>query len=83
VVADTDPGVPNWLDTAGHLGGFLTLRWTYSSAPPELPKATVTKVPLASVRQHLPATTRTVSPEERRQQIRVRQEHVQRRYRQY
>jgi len=83
VVADADPGVPNWLDTAGHLGGFLTLRWTYSSAPPELPKATVTKVPLASVRQHLPATTRTVSPEERRQQIRVRQEHVQRRYRQY
>jgi hypothetical protein len=83
VVAETDPGVPNWLDTAGHRGGFLTLRWTYSTPPPEMPKATVTKVPLAGVRQHLPAATRTVSPEERRQQIRVRQEHVQRRYRQY
>lgn len=83
VVAETDPCVPNWLDTAGHLGGFLTLRWTYSAPPPELPKATVTKVPLASVRQHLPATTRTVAPEERAEQIRVRQEHVQRRYRQY
>jgi len=83
VVANADPGVPNWLDTAGHLGGFLTLRWTYSTAPPELPKTTVSKMPLADVRQHLPATTRTVSTEERRNQVRVRQEHVQRRYRQY
>lgn len=83
VIADTDPGVPNWLDTAGHLGGFLTLRWTYSTPPPELPKAAVTKVPAASVRQHLPADIRTVSAEERRQQISVRQQHVQRRYRQY
>ncbi|MGE2813860.1 DUF1214 domain-containing protein [Mycobacterium heidelbergense] len=83
VVAGTDPGVPNWLDTAGHRGGFLALRWTYSTPPPDLPTATATKVPLAGVRQHLPATTRAVSPEERREQIRVRQEHVQRRYRQY
>ncbi|OBK51183.1 DUF1214 domain-containing protein [Mycobacterium sp. 1081908.1] len=83
VVADTDPGVPNWLDTAGHRGGFMALRWTYSKPPPQLPTATVTKVPLAGVRQHLPATTRAVAPEERREQIRVRQEHVQRRYRQY
>ncbi len=83
VVAETDPGVPNWLDTAGHRGGFLTLRWTYSSPPAEVPKTTVSKVRLADVCQHLPATTRTVSPEERRAQITVRQEHVQRRYRQY
>ncbi|MGB9224617.1 DUF1214 domain-containing protein [Mycobacterium sp.] len=83
VVAETDPGVPNWLDTAGHRGGFLTLRWTYSASPADLPTAAVAKVPLALVREHLPATTRTVSPEERRERIRVRQEHVQRRYRQY
>lgn len=83
VVAGTDPGVPNWLDTAGHPSGFLALRWTYSTPPPELPKATVTKVGLADVREHLPAATRVVSADERREQIRVRQEHVQRRYRQY
>jgi hypothetical protein len=83
VVAETDPGVPNWLDTVGHSAGFLTLRWTYPTAPPELPKATVTKLPIARLREHLPATTRVVSSEERREQIRVRQEHVQRRYRQY
>ena len=83
LVADTDPGVPNWLDTAGHSAGFVTLRWTYSTTPAELPTTSVTKVPLDRVREHLPAATRTVSAEERRQQIRVRQEHVQRRYRQY
>lgn len=83
VVAGSDPGVPNWLDTAGHRGGFLALRWTYSKPPPQLPTATVTPLPLAGVRQRLPATTRTVSPEERGEQIRIRQEHVQRRYRQY
>lgn len=83
VVAGTDPGVPNWLDTAGHSAGFLTLRWTYSTPPAELPKTSVTKVPLARVRENLPETSRVVSAEERREQIRVRQEHVQRRYRQY
>ncbi len=83
VVAGTDPGVPNWLDTAGHPCGFLTLRWTYSTAPAELPKATVTKLPVAQLREHLPAGTRVVSDQERREQIRIRQEHVQRRYRQY
>jgi hypothetical protein len=35
------------------------------------------------VRDHLPSETRTISSDERRQQIHVRQRHVQRRYRQY
>jgi Protein of unknown function (DUF1214) len=83
VVAHSDPGVPNWLDTTGHQQGFLTLRWTYPESPDELPKVNVSKLPLIDVRQHLPATTRLVSPDERNEQIRIRQEHVQRRYRQY
>jgi hypothetical protein len=83
VISRSDPGVPNWLDTVGHRGGFLTLRWTYSTAPAELPTAVVTQLPLADVRQHLPASTREVPPDERRAQIEVRQQHVQRRYRQY
>jgi hypothetical protein len=40
-------------------------------------------MPLDEVPQHLPAATRVVSPGERNEQIRIRQEHVQRRYRQY
>jgi hypothetical protein len=83
VIAHTDPGVPNWLDTTGHQQGFMTLRWTYPESPDELPKVNVSKLPLTDVREHLPAATRVVSAEERKEQIRIRQEHVQRRYRQY
>jgi hypothetical protein len=83
VVAHTDPGVPNWLDTTGCPDGFMTVRWTYPEPPGELPKVNVSKLPLADVRAQLPATTRKVSTDERKQQIRMRQEHVQRRYRQY
>ena len=83
VIAHTDPSVPNWLDTTGHQQGFMTLRWTYPESPDDLPKVNVSKLPLTDVREHLPAATRVVSAEERKEQIRIRQEHVQRRYRQY
>ena len=32
VVAHQDPGLPNWLDTAGHPAGSLSLRWFRSDA---------------------------------------------------
>jgi hypothetical protein len=48
-----------------------------------MPSVSVSKVDLAVVRTQLPTTTRTVSPDERRAQVRIRQQHVQRRYRQY
>jgi hypothetical protein len=83
VIAHRDPGVPNWLDTTGQTRGFLTVRWTYPEPPDELPKVKVSTTPLSDVRQHLPAATRVMSPDERNEQIRIRQEHVQRRYRQY
>ncbi|BBX91168.1 DUF1214 domain-containing protein [Mycolicibacterium boenickei] len=83
VIADSDPGVPNWLDTCGHRTGFLTLRWTYSEPTSELPATTVTVMPQDQVAARLPDTTRRVTEAERRDQVRIRQEHVQRRYRQY
>jgi hypothetical protein len=83
VIAHRDPGVPNWLDTTGLPQGFMVLRWTYPEVPDRCPTVKVTKVPFDKIRSHLPASVRTVSPEERRNQIRIRQEHVQRRYRQY
>jgi hypothetical protein len=83
VVAHTDPGVPNWLDTTGVEQGFMSLRWTYSALPAELPRVRVQKVRFAEIRSVLPAATRSVVAAERREQVRVRQEHVQRRYRQY
>ena len=83
VVAHEDPGVPNWLDTSGHAEGFLTPRWAYSEtpSPDEWPSIRAKKVPVEEVRKHLPASTRVVTPEERAEQIRVRQRHVQRRFR--
>lgn len=83
VVAAGDPGVPNWLDTTGLRKGFLSFRWTYAQDPEQLPEISVSTVPLADVRSRMPATTRTVTPDERAAQIAIRQAHVQRRYRQY
>jgi hypothetical protein len=40
-------------------------------------------VPLEEVRKHLPEATRSVSPAERREQIRVRQAHVLKRFRSF
>jgi hypothetical protein len=83
VVAHRDPGVPNWLDTTGHREGFLTPRWAYSEQPPpdRWPTIRATKVRFDEIRSHLPAGTRIVTAHERAERIRVRQEHVQRRYR--
>ena len=83
VIAHEDPGVPNWIDTSGHREGFLTPRWAYSEQPPadEWPSIAARRVRFDEVRDHLPETTRRVSAEERRTQIRIRQEHVQRRFR--
>ena len=39
------------------------------------------KVRFDEIRDHLPAGTRSVTPEERREQVRVRQAHVQKRFR--
>ena len=34
VIAHRDPGVPNWLDTAGHARGTMGLRWVKADAHP-------------------------------------------------
>jgi hypothetical protein len=69
VVALEDPGVPNWIDTAGHQQGVLMGRWyEFGSAP----VPTLTKVPFADVRKHLPADTPTVTPKAREAILRKR-----------
>jgi hypothetical protein len=83
VVAHRDPGVPNWLDTTGLPMGFLSLRWSYSERPQQLPETRVAKLALDEIRAHLPPGVRRVGADERREAIRIRQAHVQRRYRQY
>ena len=43
VVAHEDPGVPNWLDTAGHHHGIMGVRWVRADAHPK-PVTRVVKV---------------------------------------
>jgi hypothetical protein len=34
VIAPSDPGVPNWLDTGGRLEGYMIVRWVLADNPP-------------------------------------------------
>ncbi len=84
VISHRDPGIANWVDTTGHPQGYMAVRWAYSHKPKEnWPWATARRVPFAEIDHHLPVETKRVSAAERRAAIAIRQEHVQRRYRQH
>lgn len=78
VIAHEDPGVPNWLDTAGEREGVLQYRWIWTK---DNPVPALRRVPIRDVRGALPAGTPTVTPEERRAEIHQRQLHRLRRER--
>jgi hypothetical protein len=44
VVAGEDPGVPNWLDTAGHRDGAVFVRWLCAEGEPPTPTTRVVKI---------------------------------------
>ena len=69
VISRRDPGVPNWLDKADFPWGVIQMRFNRAT---DFPDATVTKVPVADVRAHLPADTPVVTPSERVEQLRIR-----------
>lgn len=74
VISSQDPGVPNWLDSAGYQRGYIFGRWTVCSSHP-VPM--LTKVKLAELRQHLPADTPVVSAEARDASLRLRRKGAQ------
>ncbi|MFT4048115.1 MAG: hypothetical protein QM661_15675 [Solimonas sp.] len=76
VVSARDPGVPNWLDTAGYPRGIVQGRWTYCDSAP-VPE--VRKVAVSEVRKLLPAETLVVTPAQREAIIRERRAAVQQR----
>ena len=78
VVSLRDPGVPNWLDTAGWSEGSLCARWTYCSEYPTEISARLIK--LAELDQHLPADTPRIDPGQRERIIAARQAAISRRY---
>jgi hypothetical protein len=77
VVAHEDPGVANWLDTAGHSTGPMILRCVRTTSAP-VPTTRV--LPLADVRDALPPETRQVGPEERQAVLAARRVAVSKRF---
>jgi hypothetical protein len=69
VVSARDPGIRNWLDTAGHKRGVVQGRWTECDSQP-MPH--VRKVKLAEIAASLPADVARVTPEQRQEIIRER-----------
>ncbi|MDB6089381.1 MAG: hypothetical protein JWN85_2165 [Gammaproteobacteria bacterium] len=69
VVAARDPGVPNWLDTAGYSSGAIQGRWFDASSAP-IPQ--VRKVKVGGIRSELPADTPEFTPAQRDVAIRER-----------
>lgn len=76
VVSAKDPGVANWLDTAGYPQGAIQGRWTECDAQPV---PIVRKVAFADVRKALPPETPSVTPEQRERTIRERRAALQQR----
>jgi hypothetical protein len=77
VIAHEDPGVANWLDTAGHSAGPVILRCVRTDSAP-VPTTQV--VPFAELAAALPAGTHRVTPQERRAVIAARRLAVSKRF---
>ena len=78
VVSAADPGVPNWLDSAGWQQGGMFWRWHSASS---FPMPSVKRVKLAELRRHLPPDTPAVSAAERAAERSSRISHYQSRRR--
>jgi hypothetical protein len=77
VVAHRDPGVANWLDTAGNRRGPAIVRWVRADDAP-VPDCTV--VPFDSLAAFLPASTPRVTPTERQGVLAARRAGVRKRF---
>lgn len=79
VVCPRDPGVPNWLDTEGHLEGTMFLRWTYCQQAPESIVTRVVK--FDEIWEYMPPDTPRITAAERAEVLAARQMTVDRRFR--
>jgi hypothetical protein len=77
VIAPAEPGIANWLDTAGHSEGPVILRCVRTETAP-VPTTRV--VPMADIDAALPARTRRVTPDERAAVMDARRLAVSRRF---
>ena len=85
VVSARDPGTPGWLSTTGLSKVMMSMRFLYDVAPPreQMPTIKTFATKITNVRDVLPPDTPTISPDDRRREVDVRQRHIQARWRQY
>ncbi len=79
VISSWDPGVANWVDTAGLSEGFIMMRWQGLSAKGE-PSVSAKLVQRDTLSASLPKGMRHVTGAERAQQIKQREAGFQRRF---
>ncbi|BBZ69943.1 DUF1214 domain-containing protein [Mycobacterium paraseoulense] len=77
VLCEADPGVANWLDTAGHSNGPIILRCVRTETAPT---PTTRVVPHDNIHAELPPDTTNVTPEERRSVLAARRRAVRERF---
>jgi hypothetical protein len=77
VLCSEDPGVANWLDTAGFSNGPIILRCVRTETAPT-PSTRV--VPFDDIRAQLPSDTATVTAQERAIILAARREAVRERF---
>ncbi|SPM26558.1 hypothetical protein L842_2445, partial [Mycobacterium terramassiliense] len=77
VLSAQDPGVANWLDTAGHSNGPIILRCVRTNTAPT---PTTRVVPVGDIRAELPSDTAMVSPEQRKSILAARRRAVHERF---
>ena len=72
VIARKDPGLYNWVDVQGIPYGYFAIRWQSLTKPVSATLATTVQmvkvVKLSDLKKELPATTKWVTPEERKAQ---------------
>ena len=78
VISSRDPGVANWLDTAGHSNGAMILRCVRTDSAPV---PTVRKIKFDEVVSALPAETTLTTASERAEVIEARRRAVEERFR--
>jgi hypothetical protein len=77
VLCEADPGVANWLDTAGHSNGPIILRCVRTKTAPT---PTTRIVPFEQLAAELPSDTTRVTPEERSSVLAARRRAVRERF---
>ena len=83
IIAHHDPGVEGWVSTTGIQHGFFAMRFLFRDDPDQqqLPAAETMLVPLAELKNVLPSDTKLITSEQRLEEISIRQQHIERRWR--